>query len=250
MDSSWRKMYRVGAAAALLAVVFFRRNLGAELTQFNGFGLFTVPAIPPVSALEWLTLLLNNRFVAMALLGAFDLVNYLLIGLVFLALYGALRREDRSVMLLALILAWAGAAVYFASNQSFAMLDLSRGYSGAANEAQREMALAAGEALLAADNPGHAAMGTGGYLSLLLFTAAGLLIAMVMRQSQHFSRSTAVIGIITTSLQLLYFPVILLAPALNWLPPTLSAPFRIIWYMMIAVQLFKLSNNKSNDGEK
>lgn len=243
-------MYRLGATAALVALLFFRRNLGAELTQFNGFGIFTVPKIPPTTALGWFSLLQDSPFVAMTLLGVFDLVNYLLISLLFLALYGLLKRAHRSVMLLAIILAWLGATLSFASNQSFSMLHLSQKYAGAATDAQQQMYLAAGEALLASDNPGSGRQGTGALMGLLLFTTAGLLIAISMWHNPGFSRWTAGIGMASTTLQLLYFPVIVLLPAFNWLPPTLSAPLRLTWYMMIAIQLFKISNTKSIDGEE
>lgn len=45
-------MYFIGGAAALVAVLVFRRNLAAELVAFQGFGIFTLPAEEPVSALE------------------------------------------------------------------------------------------------------------------------------------------------------------------------------------------------------
>jgi hypothetical protein len=41
-----------------------------------------------------------------------------------------------------------------------------------------------------------------------------------------------------------YFIAIPFAPAIVWLPPTVSAPFRLIWYVLIARRLFQLSRNK------
>jgi hypothetical protein len=43
---------------------------------------------------------------------------------------------------------------------------------------------------------------------------------------------------------------LLLAPSLVWLPPTLSALFRLAWYILIAVGLFRLwaSSNKNSSG--
>ena len=37
-DPSWKSLYKIGGAAVLIAVVFFRRNFGAELMGFRGFG--------------------------------------------------------------------------------------------------------------------------------------------------------------------------------------------------------------------
>jgi len=38
-DGQWQWLYKVGGTAALITVVFFRRNLGAELVGFKGFGI-------------------------------------------------------------------------------------------------------------------------------------------------------------------------------------------------------------------
>jgi hypothetical protein len=64
MDSAWKGLYRMGGAAALIAVVVFRRNLGSELVGFRGFGLIDVPATHPSSAIDWFALLQNEAHVA------------------------------------------------------------------------------------------------------------------------------------------------------------------------------------------
>ena len=89
VNTNSKTLYRIGAYAALIAVVFFRRYLAAELMAFNGFGIFDVPKEAPVTAIGWFTLLQKNKFLGLALLDIFDLVNYALMGLIFLALYAA-----------------------------------------------------------------------------------------------------------------------------------------------------------------
>ncbi len=240
-EADWKLLYRIGAAAALVAVIFFRRNIGAELMAFNGFGIFVVPKAAPSHAVDWFVLLQNNKFVGLALFGLFDLINYALVGLIFLAVYAALRQANRSAMVLAIISGLMGIAVYFASNQAFNMLHLSEQYAAAASEAQRSIYIAAGEAILAAHNPGAIYQGTGNYLSLFLVLLAGLIISLVMLQSEVFGRVTAVTGILANGLGLAYYPALAFTPAIIWLPPTLSAPFRLIWYVLIAGKLFQLS---------
>ena len=97
------------------------------------------------------------------------------------------------------------------------------------------MFLAAGEALLA--------NGTGIYLSLLLVLLSGLLISIVMLRSTVFSKATAYTGLLANVFALGYFVALVFAPALVWLPPSISAPFRLIWYILIAVRLFKLASS-------
>ena len=246
-DAGWRTLYKVGGVAALLAVLVFRRNWGAELVQFKGFGIFDVPETTPISAGEWYGLLQENPFVGLSLFGLFDLVNYALLSLLFLALYGALRRTNKSAMVIATASAMVGIAVYMASNQAFAMLNLSKHYLAALNDEDRAMFLAAGEALLAADNPGTIYQGTGMYISLLLVLLAGLITAIVMLQSDVFSKFTAYVGILANGVALSQFFALALAPALLWIPPTFSAPLRILWYVLIALTFFRLGSGKGRE---
>jgi len=201
---------------------------------FNGFGIFDVPKEAPVTAIGWFTLLQKDKFVSLALLDIFDLVNYALVGLIFLALYAALRKSNQSVMGLATIFSIVGITVYLASNQALSILYLSEQSAAATSEAQQSLYLAAGEALLANTH------GTGIHISLFLVLLAGLIVSTVMLRSDVFSKATAVTGILANSFGLSYFIVLFFAPAISWLPPTISAPFRLIWYVLIAIKLFKL----------
>lgn len=238
-------LYRTGAVAALVATIFFRRNISAELFGFKGFGLFDVPATFPESAEDWFAQFQADRLLGLALFDVFDLVNYFLVGLIFLALYAALRRTSQGAMLVATVLGLLGITVHFASNQAFSMLDLSDQYAAATTEAQRAILLASGEAMLAVHQ------GTGSYLGLFLVTLAGLIISIVMLRSSVFSRATAWVGILANGLALFYFPAVALAPVLALgpemaaLPIVISAPFRILWYVLIAVGLLRLARNPS-----
>lgn len=245
VEQNWKLLYRFGAGAALLAIFVFRRNLGAELMAFNGFGLFSVPPTMPVSAAEWFSLLQGNTFVGLALLAVFDLIEYALVGLIFMALCVALWQSNPVTMLMSTICGVAGIAIYFASNQAFAMFSLSAHYVAATTDAQRAMFLAAGESLLAINNPGTLYQGTGIYASLFLVLLAGLMISMVMLRSNTFSRITAVTGILANGFGLTYYIVLVFAPALLVLPFVISAPFRVTWYFLIARKL--LQQGKMND---
>lgn len=244
VEQNWDTLYRVGAGAALLAVFVFRRNLGAELMAFNGFGLFSVPATMPISAAEWFSLLQSNAFVGLALLAVFDLIEYALVGLIFLALCVALWQFNRAVMLMATICGLAGIAIYVASNQALAMFSLSQHYAAATTDAQRAMFLAAGESLLAANNPGTLYQGTGIYASLFLVLLAGLMISIVMLRSNTFNGITAVTGILANGFGLTYYIVLVFAPALLVLPFVISAPFRVTWYFLIARKLLRLEKSE------
>ena len=65
-------LYLTGGVAALTAVILFRRNFNAELMISNGFG--------------WFDLFQNDWLVGLMLFNLIDMINYLLVGLIFLLL--------------------------------------------------------------------------------------------------------------------------------------------------------------------
>jgi len=247
-DPRYNGLYIAGAAAALIAVLFFRRNFGTEMVAFRGFGIFDVPAVHPSTAAGWFALLQDDKLIGLVLLDVVDLVNYALVGVIFLALYAALHRASRSAMAIATAFGLVGIAVYLASNHAFAMLSLSERYAAATIDAQRAIFLAAGEALLAIYNPGTIYQGTGYYVGYFLVLLAGLIISIAMLRSRVFSRATAWVGILANGICLLHFVALAFAPALIAFPTSISAPFRVTWYVLIALGLFRLASSKSKPG--
>lgn len=240
-EPAWKSLYKIGGVAALLAVFVFRRNLAAELGLLMNLGIIRgVPTTPLASASDWFTLFQDNWLAGLTFMNFFDLVEYALLGLVFLALYGALRQANRSAMVIATTAGLVGITVYFASNQAFAMLALNERYSAATSEAQRAIYQAAGEALLAINNPDSIYQGTGIYVSFFLVLFAGLIISFVMLRSDVFSKATALTGILANGIGLCYFITIAFTPAIYWIPHPISAPFRVTWYFLIALRLFRL----------
>ena len=240
VDATWRALYIIGGIAALTAVLVFRRYFSVELMQFNGLGLISVPDDWPAGAAGWFALFQESKLAGLLLFDLFDLVNYGLVGLIFLALYGALRAVNPGAVLLALICALVGIAVYFSSNQTLAMSHLSDRFAAAASEVERATFVAAGEALLAIHT-----QGTGMLLSLFLVLLAGLIISIVMLRSVVFNKATAIAGILANGFGLGYFVALPFVPADDiWIFPTSSAPFRVLWYILIAFKLFQLARIK------
>lgn len=229
----------------------FRRFCGVEMVQFNGFGVFSgVPADYPVQADEWFALLRAAPFVGMTLLGLIDVMNYGLLALVFLSLFAALRKTDPVAMSMATLFGFFGFVIYLTSNQAFGMLTLSEKYFSASSAQAQASYLAAGEALLAMDGSGAVYSGLAYLASLFFVLLGGLIVSIIMLRSQLFSKATGVVGILANSLALLIFPAMALFPAILWLPPSLSAPFRLTWYVLIAYHLIKLANAEAKEGNK
>jgi len=240
-DSVWKSLYRVGGTAALIAAVIFRRNLGAEISLFSKHA-------PPGTIIDWFTLLQNNRFLGLSYLNLFDIADYALVGLMFLALYVALRRTNRSYMAIATTLGLAGIAVYFASNTALSMLSLSDQYAAATTDAQRAMFLAAGQAMLAINyHPGAIYQSTGIYMSFLFVAIAGLIVSIVMLRSSIFSRVTAYVGILASAFDLTYCITLSFIPAIEsnlialcTLPA--AGLLLMVWHILIGLRLLRLGS--------
>jgi hypothetical protein len=242
-DSSgydWTNLYKAGGLAALVAGVLFRRNLSAEI------GLFS-PRKAPVAVGDWFELLQSDRLLGLAYLNVFDLVNYILVLLMFVSLFVALRRDNRSSMAVATTLGIVGIAVYLASNTALSMLSLSDQYAVATVDAQRASLLGAGQAMLALNrfsNPG-AHPGAAGYMSLLLIALAGLITSVIMLRGHTFNRVTAIAGILASALDLAYCAAyVLVAKTDTELLATLFIPaaglFLMIWHIMVGWRLYQL----------
>lgn len=241
-SETWIGLYRLGALAAFLAAVLFRRNCGAEFYLLRSLDVIQAgPLAAPVEAGAWFALLGDSPFVGLLLLNLFDVINYALLGLALLAAYGVLRHAYPGLMRLALIGGAVGVGVNFASNQALTLLALSQRYAAASGEA-RSTLLAAGEALLAIGNPGAATLSTGGLLSLLLVTLALLIVSWVMLRDGAFGRWAAWLGLAAQALYLLSIAAMaLFGPAAAAIPASLAAVPLLIWYLLVARRLFQLS---------
>jgi len=185
---------------------------------------------PPSTVTGWFTLFQDNAFVGLLDMDLLLIVDYALMGIVFLALWAALRRASQSFMTIALTLELVGVATYFASTVAFEMLSLSNLYAAATTDAERATLLAAGQAMLATWQ------GTAFNVSYILGAVALLIVSVVMLRSHVFSKITAYVGV--------------LASALMFVPPTagtigiffslISLVPTVIWLILIAQKLFRL----------
>ncbi len=238
-NSEWQSLYKVGGAAALVAGLLFRRNLAAEVGLFGA-----QPA--PVTVKDWFVLLQSNRLLGLTYLNIFDLVNYALVALMFLALTAALNRVSKSSMAVATTLALAGVMVYFASNTAFSMLALSDEYADAASETQRTILLSAGQALLAINRFSTGAHpGSAGFVSLLFLAAAALITSVLMLRSRIFNRLTAYVGILAGAFDLAYCLAYVFVPvadkaklALIFIPA--AGLFLAVWHILVGWRLWQM----------
>jgi len=219
-DSAWKPLFKVGGVAALLM---------ALIIPIESFIFIAYP--PPSTVLEFFTLFQRNWFVGLLDRDFLLIINNVLLILIYLALYAALKQANKSLMTIGLVFSLIGIAAYFPSNTAFEMLSLSRQYAAATAEAQRTILLAAGQSMLAIYS------GTAFDVYYVLNAIALLIFSVVMLQSNVFSKANAYLGIAAGVLMIIpstagtigiYFSLLSLVP---W----------FIWLILFARRLFQLS---------
>lgn len=214
-----RSLYRVGGAAAITMAVLIPIQI-----------MILVVWPPPSTIIGWFTLFEKNKLIGLLDMDLLIIVDQVLIVMVILTLYIALRRTSQSFMAIALTLTLVGVATYFASTAAFEMLSLSEHYVAATTDVQRSIFLAAGQAMLATYQ------GTAFDIGYVLEGVGLLIIAVVMLRSKVFSKRTAYVGIVLGVMSLV--------------PPTVGTIGLIfafgslapvdVWDILIARRLFKL----------
>jgi hypothetical protein len=236
--ASRRRLYQVGAAAALIAAVVFRRNMGAEMTMFFGAA--------PNTAAGWFTLLQTNSLLGIISLNFFDIIDYTLVGIMFVALYVALRRTNKIYAGIAASLCLVGIVVYVVSDTSFTIASLNSQYARALTAEQKSALLTSTQAVLTKGAPGAGYQGVGGLISLVLIATAGLMVSSVMLRSKIFNRTTGYIGIIAGILDFAYLGGLKFLPVSSfdlWSSVFIGGAglLLMIWHLLVGTKLYQLS---------
>ncbi len=209
MDDAYKPLYRIGAAAAFAVLA---------LVPIQMLVFFAWP--PPHAVLDWFALFRRSWVIGLVDMDLLLVVEQVLIGILCVALFAALRRTSPSRMAVALALAGIAVATYIASNPAFEMLRLSHRYYGAVTYMDQLAAMAAGESMVATW------LGTAFTTSYVLGAIAFLLIASVMLRGTVFSRTTGRVGVVFGVLSLvpasagrvgMAFAILSLLPMWLWL---------------------------------
>ena len=230
-----KTLVRTGGITALVAGILFRRNIGAEVD------IFTVNNFPS-SAAEWFSLLDENPLVGLSFLAVFDLVNYILLGLMFLALALVLARQFSKAAWGALLIGLAGIVVGFIANNAFPMLSLSKQYT-AASSAEQIVLNVAGEVLLTRGGASGSYQGLMMTISLFLIATAGLMFSILMLRGSQFRRVTAIFGFLASGLDLLYCATVLFLPTLAIILIAAAGLCYMIWHILIGLKLLKIKES-------
>ena len=229
-DAKWKSLYRIGGAAPLI-------TLACYLTEVLAIIFGELAGEPyPTAASDWLALFQRSKVLGLLYLNALDVFSIAILGIMFLALYVALKRIHESYMVIAAALAFIGIAAFVSSRADAvsATLSLSGQYATATAEAQRAQILAAWQA---AEAPIRATPQTIGFLFIAL---ASLVTSIVMLQSKVFGKATAYIGIIAGIVTLADHVCIVVAPSIAGILMPIDGLLWFVWWVAVSRRLFQL----------
>jgi hypothetical protein len=219
VDMSWKNLYKFAGVAAAI-IVFF------TVVQVIVF----IANPQPGTVEGWFTLFHENKLIGLVDMDLLLVADNVLAIPIFLAFYFTLKRSAKSAMVIAVALGLAGAITYFASSTAFQMLSLSNLYAAATTEAQKSMLLASGQSMLAIYE------GTAFYTGSFIGTVALLIVSIVMLRNNVFGKATACLGITANVLGFgLFIP-----HAIGLILSIVSVLFLAIWWIMIALRLFRM----------
>jgi hypothetical protein len=224
-DSAQKLLYQLGGIAAFIVALFI---------PIQGFIFIAFP--PPSTVIGYFNLFQTNWVMGLLDLDLLLIVDNLLVIVVFLALYTALKKFNEPFMLGALITAMVGIVLYIVSREAtFSMLSLSNQYAHAATDAERAALLAAGQTLLTIYN------GTVFDVSYVLGAVPILIIAFVMLHSNIFSKFTGYTAILMGAMMVLppTIGMVGLIFSLLSLMPTL------VWLILIGLKFFQLGRSNA-----
>jgi len=236
-EEKFNKIYLTGAIASVIVICL--TLLDIIFGSISGGDLLMIPQL----AVDKFTQLQENKLIGLYNLDLLNLIVSVIMIPVFLALYFALKNEDNSFAMLALIIFSIGTTVFIANNAALPMLDLNQKYNAATTEDQSAFFAAAGEALISKGAHGS----IGAFPGFILITLSELIISLIMLQTRIFTKATAYIGLSGITLLFIYLILVTFVPSAKVFAMLLAAPggiLSIVWMVLYTQKLFHLAKYK------
>ena len=237
VERDWKILYNVGGIAALLIVL---TALSEIIITFLPGGYASSETVS-----DWFILLHNDSFLGLRNLGLLNIIMTALGIPMYFALFAAHRNISMPFAGFAMILFIIGTSVFYATNRAFPMLELSSQYASATTDAQKNLLLAAGQAMLSVGQS-HT---PGTFLGFFFSAAAGIVISIVMLRGKVFNSLNAYFGIVGFSLLMIFDICSSFVPSLSnvvLIFAMCGGPLSILWYILIAQKLFQLGKMSSD----
>jgi hypothetical protein len=236
-ETQWRSIYVIGGIATVIALI----GVVADVLVGSATG-GNLSALPQ-TAVDRFAEFQRTPLLGLYNLDLLNIINQIILIPAYVALYAAHRKTNSAYALLALVIFLVGTTIFVATNTALPMLELSRKYSAAPTESQKALFAAAGEAMLARGT--HGSLGV--FIGFLLPNVANLLMSLAMLKGQVFSRANSYIGMIGTTLMLLYIVLVTFMPNVQAMATAFAMPgglLLIAWMIMYTIRLFQLAQQQ------
>lgn len=230
------RLYLWGGITALLTLPLYLWDTIISLTMKDiSTHLFT--------AVDWFYQCQNNPLLALRMLGLLNIITLLMTLPMYYSIYIAHRNKYNAASTLTLLLYLIGLSIYISNNAAIPLFVISGKYYSVAEEAQRVIFTAAGEAILARG----ADFTPGSFVGFILTEIAGIAFSILMLRGKIFGKAEAYCGI--TGLTCLSIFTI----CSTFLPGTFSIVIviamiggiaSVVWYVLVGRRLLHFSKGR------
>ena len=239
--ASWRWIYKLGAMAALTAML---ANL---LDVLLGFGSTEMVTYSAKSAIEWFALYHESWFRGVYALGILNIVYMIAMLPVYFALFSAHFDKHALGAGLTILIFLTAMSMYISNNAAIPLLVLSSKYSLATTDLQRTSLVSAGEAILSRGEDFTA----GSFIPLFLSGVVAICISLIMLRGGIFGKVNAWIGVVGFSFLSLFTIIATFIPALYqfafYFLASIGGILALSWFALTARRLFQLASTKESE---
>jgi len=241
--ASWKWIYKLGAVAALIAML---ANLLDVLLGFGGTEMVTYGT---KSAIEWFSVYQDSWLRGVYALGILNIFYMIAMLPVYFALFGAHFEKQAVAAALTIVIFLTAMSIYISNNAAIPLLVLSGKYSLAATDLQRTTLVAAGEAVLSRGEDFTA----GSFIPLFLGGLAAICISIIMLRGGIFGKVNAWIGLVGFTFLSLFTIIATFVPALYtfafYVLGSLGGILALTWFALVARRLFQLGRKGQRDSK-
>jgi len=221
------KILLISSLAGLVAVFIFRRNLSAEVSLADFFGLISNESITGVTTVSSIREIFRVPIMGFIYYDFFDIVNVALVTILFIPVLYFCYIKSKWAGISGLVLLISCLCMYIVSNPTLLLFNNLENTGKLENIIDRI--------------PLKTVLSS---ISLFLLYFFGLFITVLLKKLNLFSKYTFILGLLTNVIGLFYFPLTLIIGEMNYLAIVLSAPFTVIWHANIALNLYKMRKKK------
>lgn len=225
----WKLLYRIAGISSIVMLILIPIQII----------IFSI-SFPPESIEAWFELFQNNWFLGLIHLDLLYIIDNVLVAIMYLAFYITLKQKNESLMVIALLFGLLGISAYFASNTAFEMLSISKLYTSAVTEADRNIYIAVGQMLISSWR------GTAFNVYYVLNGITLLIISGVMLKSNIYSNRTAIIGLVSGILMTIPST----AGTIGLIFSLLSLIPWMVFTIMVGIKFLKLSRGEEESLKK